>query len=350
MFQEPQPSFGGSGWTLDAQFRAGKGLSAGWNAGSGSALAGGLIPSSAGLNALRGIITSNGEGIGNNPINFTAGGTGSYTNGTYANWNQMAFSIDRVAVQAKTRALSSNYTVELAQDLKAVHGLDAEAELANLLSTEILAEINRELVKTIYYVAKNGSQQSDLNTAGTYDLDQDSDGRWSAERFRGLSFQIERECNAIAKETRRGKGNFIICDSDTAAALAMSGFMSLSPGIAPQMNVDDTQSNFAGLLSGKIRVYIDPYSPVGFNFFCTGYKGESPYDAGLFYCPYVPLQMVRAVDPATFQPRIAFKTRYGVVANPFVLNGAAPDADSLTTGLNQYYRLTAVTHLHGNTI
>jgi hypothetical protein len=329
-FQEPQPSFGGCGWTLDAAFAASKGLSAGWNATSG------VCSSAAQLAAMRGILTANGEGIGK-----AAG---------YANWNQMAFSIDRVAVQARTRALSSNYTVELAQDLKAVHGLDAEAELANLLSTEILAEINRELVKTIYYVAKSGSQQNDLAAKGTYDLDQDSDGRWSAERFRGLSFQIERECNAIAKETRRGKGNFIICDSDTAAALAMSGFMSLSPGIAPQMNVDDTQSNFAGLLSGKIRVYIDPYSPAGYNFFCAGYKGESPYDAGLFYCPYVPLQMVRAVDPNTFQPRIAFKTRYGVVANPFVLNGAAPDADSLTTGLNQYYRLTAVTHLHGNTI
>jgi hypothetical protein len=267
----------------------------------------------------------------------------------------MAFSIDRVAVQARTRALASNYTVELAQDLKAVHGLDAEAELANLLSTEILSEINREIVKTIYYVAKQGSMQPDLNAAsaggGVYDLDVDSDGRWSAERFRGLSFQIERECNYIAKETRRGKGNFIICDSDTAAALAMSGFMSLSPAIAPQLNADDTQSTFAGILSGKIRVYIDPYSPVGFNFFCVGYKGESPYDAGLFYCPYVPLQMVRAVDPNTFQPRIAFKTRYGVVANPFVLNSAnAPDGETLTSGLNQYYRLTYLKNLHGNTI
>jgi hypothetical protein len=263
----------------------------------------------------------------------------------------MSFTIDRVAVQARTRALSSNYTVELAQDLKAVHGLDAEAELANLLSTEILAEINREIVRTIYFVAKNGSQQPDLTTPGRYDLDDDSDGRWSAERFRGLSFQIERECNQIAKETRRGKGNFIICDSDTAAALAMSGFMSLSPAIAPQLNVDDTQSTFAGILSGKIRVYIDPYSPVGYNFFVAGYKGESPYDAGLFYCPYVPLQMVRAVDPNTFQPRIAFKTRYGVVANPFVLNTSnQPDGETLTAGLNQYYRLTNVTNLHGNTI
>jgi len=339
MFQEPQPQFGGSGWTIGAfgGITAGSGLSAGWNFTSG------VTSTAAQLSALRGILTNYGEGIG------SAGGAGG---AQYASWNQMNFSIDRVAVQAKTRALSSNYTVELAQDLKAVHGLDAEAELANLLSTEILAEINREIVKTIYYVAKAGSQQRDLVTPGQYDLDNDSDGRWSAERFRGLSFQIERECNAIAKETRRGKGSFIICDSDTAAALAMSGFMSLSPGIAPQMSVDDTQSTFAGVLSGKIRVYIDPYSPLGVNFFVAGYKGESPYDAGLFYCPYVPLQMVRAVDPNTFQPRIAFKTRYGVVANPFVINNTTkiPDGDTLTAGLNQYYRLTNVTNLHGNTL
>ena len=330
MFQEPQASFGGSGWTLSTTYTglsAAQGYTANLNA---------IRPSS--IDALRGMLTANGEGIGSGSDKF-------------ARWNQMAFSIDRVAVQARTRALSSNYTVELAQDLKAVHGLDAEAELANLLSTEILAEINREVVKTIYFVAKTGSQQPDLSTLGEYDLDVDSDGRWSAERFRGLSFQIERECNALAKETRRGKGNFIVCDSDTAAALAMSGFMSLSPAIAPQINGDDTQNTFAGVLNGKIRVYIDPYSPLGFNFFAVGYKGESPYDAGLFYCPYVPLQMVRAVDPNTFQPRIAFKTRYGLVANPFVLNGSnIPDGENLTQGLNQYYRLTAVKNLHGNTL
>ena len=339
MFQEPQASWGGSGWTLDAQYRANRGLCGS----SGGADPSVIRAASAATNAnFRGILTNYGEGIGN----------GQASSGSQATWNQMAFTIDRVAVQARTRALSSNYTVELAQDLKAVHGLDAEAELANLLSTEILAEINREIVRTIYYVARTGSRQSDLagsSTGGVYDLDQDSDGRWSAERFRGLSFQIERECNAIAKETRRGKGNFIICDSDTAAALAMSGFMSLSPGIAPQLTVDDTQSTFAGILSGKIKVYIDPYSPAGVNFFVAGYKGESAYDAGLFYCPYVPLQMVRAVDPNTFQPRIAFKTRYGVVANPYVLNGATPDGDTLTAGLNQYYRFTAITNLHGNT-
>jgi len=338
MFQEPQPAFGGAGWTLDAGFRATRGL---------CGFSGGVDPTAwrAGtdIDTIRGILTNYGEGLGGS----------SNAIAKYQTWNQMAFSIDRVAVQARTRALSSNYTVELAQDLKAVHGLDAEAELANLLSTEILAEINREIVRTIYYVARTGSVQADLAnaaTGGVYDLDQDSDGRWSAERFRGLCFQIERECNAVAKETRRGKGNFIICDSDTAAALAMSGFMSLSPAIAPQLNVDDTQSTFAGILHGKIKVYIDPYTPSGVNFFVTGYKGESPYDAGLFYCPYVPLQMVRAVDPNTFQPRIAFKTRYGVVANPFVLNGANPDGETLTKGINQYYRFTAIQNLHGNSI
>jgi hypothetical protein len=266
--------------------------------------------------------------------------------------NKMSFTIDRVAVAAGSRALSAGYTVELAQDLKAVHGLDAEAELANLLSTEILAEINREIVRSIYWVAKPGTQQSDITAAGTYNLDLDSDGRWSAERFRGLVFQIERECNAIAKETRRGKGNFVIVSSDVASALAMSGFLNLSPAINTQLAVDDTGSTFAGLLNGKLKVYIDPYSLLGVNFFCVGYKGESPYDAGVFYCPYVPLQMMRAIDPGTFQPRIAFKTRYGMVANPYVLksDGTPYGSDfSNQSGANQYYRLTRVNGLHGNT-
>jgi len=338
MFQEAQPQYGGSGYTIGTDYRgatAGFGLCGSCGPSAGNPIFLRSQVTAAQFSAFRGMLTSNGEGLGNG------------TNSPYSSFNQMAFSIDRVAVQARTRALSSNYTIELAQDLKAVHGLDAEAELANLLSTEILAEINREIVRTIYYVSRNGSQQGDLSTRGQYDLNQDSDGRWSAERFRGLTFQIERECNAIAKETRRGKGNFVICDSDTAAALAMSGFMSLSPGISPQLNVDDTQSTFAGLLNGKVRVYIDPYTPLGANFFCVGYKGESPYDAGLFYCPYVPLQMVRAVDPNTFQPKIGFKTRYGVVANPYVLNGTVPDGEALTQGINQYYRLTQVLNLHG---
>ena len=338
MFQESQPNYGGSGYSIDGSY---KGFTAGFGlCGSCGPTAGNPLylrdsVTAAQFSAFRGMLTSTGEALGS-PNAF----------------NQMAFSIDRVAVQARTRALSSNYTIELAQDLKAVHGLDAEAELANLLSTEILAEINREIVRTIYFVSRKGSAQGDITSPGTYDLTQDSDGRWSAERFRGLTFQIERECNAIAKETRRGKGNFVIVDSDTAAALAMSGFMSLSPGIAPQLNVDDTQSTFAGLLNGKVRVYIDPYTPLGVNFFCVGYKGESPYDAGLFYCPYVPLQMVRAVDPNTFQPRIGFKTRYGVVANPYVMNvtaagGPVPDGEALTKGINQYYRLSQVSNLHG---
>jgi hypothetical protein len=344
MFQDPQPAYSGLGYTLSGTSFAGtafgSGLSAGYSTTTGFTNGQNYLYGGGGntFQNIRGILTANGEGIGNGAA------------GAYGAFNQMAFSIDRVAVQARTRALSSNYTVELAQDLKAVHGLDAEAELANLLSTEILAEINREIVRTIYYVARTGTQQPDIANKGTYSLTADADGRWSAERFRGLSFQIERECNAIAKETRRGKGNFIICDSDTAAALAMSGFMSLSPAIAPQINADDTQSTFAGILSGKIKVYIDPYAPLGVNFFVAGYKGESAYDAGIFYCPYVPLQMVRAVDPNTFQPKIAFKTRYGVVANPFVINPTTktPDGDTLTAGLNQYYRLTTLQNLHGN--
>ena len=268
-------------------------------------------------------------------------------------FQEMAFTIDKVAVQAKTRALKADYTTELAQDLKAVHGLDAETELANILSTEILAEINREVVRGIYHVAKLGAKQSDLLSSaiqgGAYDLLVDSDGRWSAERFRGLMFQIEREANQIAKETRRGKGNFIICSSDVASALAMGGFLNISPALNQQLEVDDTGNTFAGVLNGKMRVYIDPYVQSGVDFVCVGYRGSSPYDAGLFYCPYVPLQMVRAVDPNTFQPKIGFKTRYGMVANPFVLaSGGTPDGENMTGGINQYYRIFRVLNLHGN--
>lgn len=266
--------------------------------------------------------------------------------------NRMAFTIDKMTVTAKSRALAAEYTSELAQDLRAVHGLDAEAELANLLTTEILAEQNREIIRTIYYIARTGSQQADLNGnsagGGVYDLDYDSDGRWSAERFRGLYFQIERECNWIAKETRRGKGNFIICSSDVASALAMGGFLLISPALNTQLDVDDTGSTFCGVLNGRIRVYVDPYSTPDANFFVAGYRGPTQYDAGLFYCPYVPLQMARAQDPNTFQPKIAFKTRYGLVQNPYVLNSTGvPDAETMTFGLNQYYRLTRVDNLHG---
>ena len=273
------------------------------------------------------------------------------------NFQQMAFNIERIAVEARTRALKAEYTTELAQDLKAVHGLDAETELANILSTEILSEINRELVRTIYYNAELGAQNNDLAGAvneagavgGLYDLNTDSDGRWSAERFRGLMFQIEREANVIAKETRRGKGNFIICSSDVASALAMGGFLNISPAINTQLDVDDTGNTFAGVLNGKMRVYIDPYSSTtGTDFCCVGYKGASPYDAGMFYCPYVPLQMVRAVGQDTFQPKIGFKTRYGMVNNPFARNDGAGSVFNSTAGGNYYYRLFAVTNLHGN--
>ena len=273
--------------------------------------------------------------------------------------NEMAFAIERVAVQAKTRALAASYSTELAQDLKAVHGLDAETELSNILSTEIMAELNREVIKTVYNSAVLGAQQSDLYyksvagglttgvAGGVYDLVQDSDGRWSAEKFRGLMFQIERECNVIAKATRRGKGNFIIVSADVASALAMGGFLNLSPVLTTSaINVDDTGNTFVGTLNGKIKVYVDPYGASGVNFVCVGYKGSSAYDAGLFYCPYVPLQMMRAVTTDTFQPKIAFKTRYGMVANPFSKGAGAIGAD-LTPRTNQYYRLFRVDNLHG---
>jgi hypothetical protein len=278
--------------------------------------------------------------------------------------SQMAFTIERVAVEARTRALAASYSVELAQDLKAVHGLDAETELANILSTEILSEINREVVRTVYRTARLGAQQVDLyyktvagglsaasSIGGVYDLIQDSDGRWSAEKFRGLMFQIERECNQIAKDTRRGKGNFIICSADVASALAMGGFLNISPALNVSLDVDDTGNTFAGTLNGKIKVYIDPYIDTTLtnstsNFVCVGYKGTSPYDAGVFYCPYVPLQMMRAVDVTTFQPKIAFKTRYGMVANPFA-EGANVGSGALTARSNRYYRIFRVDNLHG---
>jgi hypothetical protein len=266
-------------------------------------------------------------------------------------FREMAFSIERIAVQARSRALKAEYTTELAQDLKAVHGLDAESELANILSVEIMNEINREILRAMYTIAKTGAQQTDLANAGVYDLVADSDGRWSAERFRGLMFQIEREANQIAKDSRRGRGNFILCSSDVASALAMGGFLNISPALNVQMNVDDTGNVFAGVLNGKFKVYIDPFIKNNTNFVTVGYKGTSPYDAGMFYCPYVPLQMVRAVGQDTFQPKIGFKTRYGLVANPFGKGRDAitTDTDGLTSNSNVYYRLFAVKNLHGNT-
>tara|TARA_Y100001937_G_scaffold3316_1_gene4371 strand:- start:9950 stop:11440 length:1491 start_codon:yes stop_codon:yes gene_type:complete len=292
--------------------------------------------------------------------------------GVSNNFQEMSFSIEKTAVTAKSRALKAEYTTELAQDLKAVHGLDAETELANILSTEILAEMNREVVRTIYAGAKLGCQQSDLavnavgagaatglgngvlaggtGAGGVYDVDADSDGRWSAERFRGLVFQIEREANTIAKQTRRGKGNFVIVSADVASALSMSGVLDFSPNFDPGMTVDDTGNTLVGQL-GNMKVYVDPYA-TAVNFVCVGYKGTSPYDAGMFYCPYVPLQMVRAVGEQTFQPKIGFKTRYGLVNNPFVVSGGTILSDPQDSGSfrkNQYYRIFKVRNLHGNT-
>ena len=268
-------------------------------------------------------------------------------------FNQMAFSIEKVTVTAKSRALKAEYSLELAQDLKAIHGLNAEAELANILSTEILAEINREVIRTIYMVAEQGAV-SNVSTAGNFDLDIDSNGRWSVEKFKGLLFQIERDANAIAQRTRRGKGNMILCSADVASALTMAGILDYTPALNTNLNVDDTGNTFAGTINGKFRVYIDPYSAnlaaantqtnSGNQYYVVGYKGTSPYDAGLFYCPYVPLQMVRAVGPDSFQPKIGFKTRYGIVANPFA-EGTTVGLGRLQINSNRYYRRVAVKNL-----
>ena len=266
-------------------------------------------------------------------------------------FNQMAFSIEKVTVTAKSRALKAEYSLELAQDLKAIHGLNAEAELANILSTEILAEINREVIRTIYKVAEQGAVQNTA-TAGIFDLDVDSNGRWSVEKFKGLLFQIERDANAIAQRTRRGKGNIIMCSADVASALTMAGVLDYTPALNANLNVDDTGNTFAGVLQGKYRVYIDPYSAnltsgnasPGNQYYVVGYKGSSPYDAGLFYCPYVPLQMVRAVGENNFQPKIGFKTRYGLVANPFA-EGTSQGLGALRVNANRYYRRVAVKNL-----
>ena len=262
---------------------------------------------------------------------------------------QMAFSIEKVTVAAKTRALKGEYTMELAQDLKAVHGLDAEAELSNILSSEILAEINREVIRTIGHVAQPGAQQGNVTSVGIFDLDTDSNGRWSVEKFKGLMFQIEREANQIAKDTRRGKGNVLITSSDVASALAMAGQLSGQP-TGNDFDPDDSGTTMVGTLNGRFKVFVDPYAPSSAtNYFTVGYKGSSAYDAGLFYCPYVPLQMVRAVGENSFQPKIGFKTRYGLVSNPFAndtssANNGAGDG-SLTANANRYYRHVIVANL-----
>ncbi len=263
---------------------------------------------------------------------------------------EMAFSIDKVTVTAKSRALKAEYTMELAQDLKAIHGLDAETELANILSSEILSEINREVVRTIYSHAKAGAQVN-TTTAGIFDLDTDSNGRWSVEKFKGLMYQLERDANAIGQQTRRGKGNIILCSADVASALQMAGVLDYAPALNSNLNVDDTGNTFAGVLNGKFRVYVDPYAAnvSASQYYVIGYKGTSPYDSGLFYCPYVPLQMVRAVGQDSFQPKIGFKTRYGMVQNPFATSagtGALDNSGAVAAGAqNLYYRRVKVTNI-----
>jgi len=262
---------------------------------------------------------------------------------------EMAFSIEKTTVTAVTRALKAEYTMELAQDLKAIHGLDAETELANILSSEILAEINREVVRALYITAVKGAQVN-TTTAGIFDLDTDSNGRWSVEKFKGLMFAIERDANAIGQQTRRGKGNMLIVSADVASALNMAGVLDYTPALNNNLNVDDTSTTFAGVMNGRFKVYVDPYSAniAASQYYVCGYKGTSPYDAGFFYCPYVPLQMVRAVGENSFQPKIGFKTRYGLAANPFAKAGAAGAADSaaaMTANTNAWYRRVKVTNL-----
>jgi len=339
LFNEADTAFSGQ----DANFN----VTAGWSetaAGMGTTAQAGENPgalepigsaTSLGYNVGQGMRTDKAEDLGD--------GIGAF--------NQMAFSIEKVTVTAKSRALKAEYSLELAQDLKAIHGLNAEAELANILSTEILAEINREVIRTIYKVAEQGAVQN-VATPGIFDLDIDSNGRWSVEKFKGLLFQIERDANAIAQRTRRGKGNIIMCSADVASALTMAGVLDYTPALNANLNVDDTGNTFAGVLQGKYRVYIDPYSAnltsangtPGNQYYVVGYKGSSPYDAGLFYCPYVPLQMVRAVGENSFQPKIGFKTRYGLVANPFA-EGSVQALGALTTNKNRYYRRVAVKNL-----
>jgi hypothetical protein len=300
---------------------------------------------------LAGVTDSNGDSTINDDRTATAPaggmptgdaeGLGTTGDGPASAFAEMGFTIEKATVTAKSRALKAEYTLELAQDLRAIHGLDAETELANILSTEILAEINREVVRTINSQAKTGATTSNITTQGIFDLSADADGRWSAEKFKGLGVQIDREANTIAKETRRGKGNFIVCSSDVATALAASGMLDYSPALSTNLNVDDTGNTFAGVLNGRVRVYIDPYATT--DYVNVGYKGTNPYDAGLFYCPYVPLTMVRAVGENDFQPRIGFKTRYGMASNPFV--GSTP-ADGLASAkTNQYYRIFRVDNI-----
>ena len=295
-------------------------------------------PSAGTYTSATGQTTAQGEALGDN----------SSTN-VFA---EMAFSIEKHTVTAVTRALKAEYSMELAQDLKAIHGLDAETELANILSTEILAEINREVIRSLYVTAVKGAQVN-TTTAGIFDLDTDSNGRWSVEKFKGLMFQIERDANAIGQQTRRGKGNMLIVSADVASALQMAGVLDYTPALNNNLNVDDSSATFAGVMNGRFKVFVDPYAAnvAASQYYVCGYKGTSPYDAGFFYCPYVPLQMVRAVGENSFQPKIGFKTRYGLAANPFAAAGAVAAADSvnttgaLTANTNAWYRRVKVSNL-----
>jgi hypothetical protein len=332
-YDEVDTAFSGQNEAFDFTYGAQGNVGMGTTAQGSASNPGALNPSTTATQKAyavgQGMSTQNSEDLGSTGDNF----------------NQMAFSIEKVTVTAKSRALKAEYSLELAQDLKAIHGLNAEAELANILSTEILAEINREVIRTIYKTAESGAAVNTA-TAGEFDLDIDSNGRWSVEKFKGLLFQIERDANAIAQRTRRGKGNVILCSADVASALTMAGVLDYTPALNANLNVDDTGNTFAGVLQGKYRVYIDPYSANSAQnqYYVVGYKGTSPYDAGLFYCPYVPLQMVRAVGENTFQPKIGFKTRYGMVANPFA-QGTDVGAGALTVNTNRYYRRVTVKNL-----
>lgn len=294
--------------------------------------------------------TTGGGGTGTGMTTSDAEALGTGGDPAAPEFAEMAFTVERTSVVAKSRALKAVYSLELAQDLKAVHGLDAESELSNILSSEILAEINREIIRSIYYVANPGAQHGTA-TAGSFNLDVDANGRWSVEKFKGMLFQIEREANAIAQRTRRGRGNFVICSSDVASALAMAGVLDYAPALSTNLNVDEASTTFAGVLNGKYKVYVDSYTGgtnpagagTGSQYFVVGYKGPSAWDAGLFYCPYVPLQLVRAVDPGSFQPKLGFKTRYGLVSNPFVqLDG---DKSNLQANTNYYFRKVKVQSL-----
>jgi len=337
LFNEPDSAFSAqnSGYSATQGDYTG-GSDSGGNVGFGTTLQRGSNPGVLDPNAApgtysvgQGMAVTDSEALGESGTDF----------------NQMAFSIEKVTVTAKSRALKAEYSLELAQDLKAIHGLNAEAELANILSTEIMAEINREVIRTIYKSAEAGAQLNTA-TAGQFDLDIDSNGRWSVEKFKGLLFQIERDANQIAQRTRRGKGNIILTSADVASALTMAGVLDYTPALNANLNVDDTGNTFAGTINGKYRVYIDPFASnnSALQYYVVGYKGASPYDAGLFYCPYVPLQMVRAVGQDTFQPKIGFKTRYGMVANPFA-EGTDAALGAIKAGTNRYYRRVSVKNL-----